>query len=210
MKTCSWSIFLYHQTVAPLHCQAKLLNNAGFNPFKIINCISVGSNVKTTAWHSYLILLNMSPVWKILTNWLSVVASWKYAVFSFTKKVSGTQISLIYSAPTTSLSRPGRRSKDNLGSCQNCRKYMSRVKSWKISTFNISYFAVYRVYISEFGNWCLKILREISYACNSQQPVWSTLWHHTQERENTSTYQLLIKRRRLNFGQIKPNTLIET
>ena len=129
-------LFLYHQTVAPSHCQAKLWNNVGFNPFKIINCISVGSNVRTNAWHSYLILLNMSPVWKILTNWLSVVASWKYAVFSFTKKVSGTQISLIYSAPTTSLSRPGRRSKDNLGSCQNCRKYMSRVKSWKSSSFN--------------------------------------------------------------------------
>ena len=141
-----------------------IYNVVGFNPFKsIIDCISVGFNVKTNAWHSYLILLKMSPVWKILTNWLSVVASWKYAVFSFTKKVSGTQISLIYSAPTTSLSRPGRRSKDNLGSCQNCRKYMSRVKSWKISSFNKSYFAVYRVYVIvilviDVLKSCLKVL----------------------------------------------------
>ena len=88
------------------------------------------------------ILLRMSPVWKIRTNWLSVVAAWKYAVFSFTKKVSGTQISLMYSAPTTSLSKPGFRSNDNLGSCQNCRKYMSSVKSWKktplLDCYNLS------------------------------------------------------------------------
>ena len=166
-----------------------ITNVVGFNPFKsIIDCISVGFNVKTGAWHSYLILLKMSPVWKILTNWLSVVASWKYAVFSFTKKVSGTQISLIYSAPTTSLSRPGRRSKDNLGSCQNCRKYMSRVKSWKISSFNKLLCSLQSLRYSDFGNWCFKILFESSYACNSQQIVWSgfplgTLWqHHTGEK----------------------------
>ena len=76
-------------------------------------------------------LLRISPVCKILRNWLSVVASWKYAFFSFTKNVSGTQMSLMYSAPTTSFSSPGLRSNDNRGSCQNCLKYMSRVKSCK-------------------------------------------------------------------------------
>ena len=40
-------------------------------------------------------------------------------------------MSEMYSAPTTSLSIPGFLSKDRRGSCQNCRKYMSRVKSWK-------------------------------------------------------------------------------
>ena len=48
----------------------------------------------------------------------------------------------MYSAPTTSLSKPGFRSKDNLGSCQNCRKYMSSVKSWKktplLDCYNLS------------------------------------------------------------------------
>ena len=37
----------------------------------------------------------------ILRNWFSVVAEWKRAIFSLTKKVSGTQMSLMYSAPTT-------------------------------------------------------------------------------------------------------------
>ena len=36
----------------------------------------------------------------------------------------------MYSAPTTSFSRPILRSKESRGSLQNWRKYMSRVKSW--------------------------------------------------------------------------------
>ena len=48
-----------------------------------------------------LMLLRISPVCMILRNWFSVVAWWNRAIFSLTKKVSGTQISLMYSAPTT-------------------------------------------------------------------------------------------------------------
>ena len=47
----------------------------------------------------------ISPVCIILRNWFSVVAWWNKAIFSLTKKVSGTQICLMYSAPTTSFSR---------------------------------------------------------------------------------------------------------
>ena len=42
-----------------------------------------------------LMLLRISPSLVILRNWLSCVAAWNWAVFSFTKKVSGTQMSLI-------------------------------------------------------------------------------------------------------------------
>ena len=91
----------------------------------------------------------ISPVCIILRNWFSVVAWWNRAIFSLTKKVSGTQICLIYSAPTTSFSRSTCLSKASLkthifstlyfslspylGSVQNCRKYMSKVKSMNFS-----------------------------------------------------------------------------
>ena len=91
----------------------------------------------------------ISPVCIILRNWFSVVAWWNKAIFSLTKKVSGTQICLMYSAPTTSFSRSTCLSKASLkteifstlyfslasylGSVQNCRKYMSKVKSINFS-----------------------------------------------------------------------------
>ena len=93
----------------------------------------------------------ISPVCMILRNWFSVVAWWNKAIFSLTKNVSGTQICLMYSAPTTSFSRSTCRSKASLrrtffqslqnhlhftsylGSVQNCLKYMSKVKSMNFS-----------------------------------------------------------------------------
>ena len=55
---------------------------------------------------SYRMLRRTSPLCEILKNWFSVVALWKVATFSLTKKVSGTQMSRMYSAPTTSFSIP--------------------------------------------------------------------------------------------------------
>ena len=104
-------------------------------------------SMETTISPTHLILRNISPVCKILKNWLSVVASWKYAFFSLTKKVSGTQMSFMYSAPTTNFSSPIRRSKDNRGSCQNWRKYMSSVKSCKWCT---TLCVLYKVYWNVF------------------------------------------------------------
>ena len=77
----------------------------------------------------YLILLRISPVCIIRKNWFSVVALWKYAVFSLTKNVSGTHIWLMYSAPTTNFSRPGLLN-ERRSSRQNWRKYISNVKSY--------------------------------------------------------------------------------
>ena len=48
-----------------------------------------------------------------------------------TKNVSGTHIWLMYSAPTTNFSRPGRMLNDRRSSRQNWRKYISNVKSYR-------------------------------------------------------------------------------
>ena len=79
-------------------------------------------------------LRNTSPLWDILRNWFSVVALWKVATFSLTKNVSGTQMSRMYSAPTTSFSIPKLDPLNmSLLSLQNCLKYMSKVKSMNFS-----------------------------------------------------------------------------
>ena len=118
---------------------------------RLHNCWSIGKfcksieheawmvNLKFKMWRSifdiqtpapYLMLQRTSPVWSILKNWLSVVAWWNSEVFSLTKNVSGVQMRLTYSAPTTNLNAPDFcGSNESLGSSQNCLKYMSTVKS---------------------------------------------------------------------------------
>ena len=71
----------------------------------------------------------------------------------------------MYSAPTTSLSRPGLLSKDNLGSCQNCRKYMSRVKSW--NSIVIIYFIALNLLVRK-----IVILVFLMFYFVSLQPQW--------------------------------------
>ena len=73
-------------------------------------------------------LRRISPVCKILMNSLGFSWSCTCASFSFTKNVSGVQICKWFFA-STSLSSPGFFSKDNRGSCQNCRKYIVISKS---------------------------------------------------------------------------------
>lgn len=67
-------------------------------------------------------LLVMEPEWWIRMNSLLVVAVWKYDCFSFTKNVSGTQMFLMNSEPTESVSTPGRFLYASRGSVQNCLK----------------------------------------------------------------------------------------
>ena len=79
----------------------------------------------------HLLLRRISPVCKILMNSLGFNWSCTCASFSFTKNVSGVQICRWFFA-STSLSSPGFFSKDNRGSCQNCRKYIVISKSCRV------------------------------------------------------------------------------
>ena len=89
-----------------------------------------------------------------------------------TKNVSGTHIWLMYSAPTTNFSRPGRMLNDRRSSRQNWRKYISNVKSYRYTKYlSIQVYQIIKInniFFSEISHvklnswWCIMKLFQCS------------------------------------------------